>query len=159
MQTRTRKKHYPSEQKSIDPPGSSSATVVRQYLQEQHCHWTLPRSLVFSALLKGPASLPELAERLRKDIDRSSVYRTIELFEELGIAHRIWSGQKSVLELTDRFSAHHHHFVCERCGKLIDFDDTRLESAIASSARSLGLSATHHHLELFGLCTGCRAKR
>ena len=64
-----------------------------------------------------------------------------------------------------RFDANiraHHHFMCERCGRIIDVDATLAEpQARALSARvasRTGLSITHHRLELFGRCQQCQKR-
>lgn len=128
---------------------------VKALLKSQDCSWTRPRALIFEALRAGPSTLPELAYILRAKVDRATVYRTVALFEELGIAQRVWSGWTSVVELSDRFSKHHHHLVCENCGRLKDFADDELEKAIGQLSGRLDVRVFSHHLELFGHCLRC----
>lgn len=139
-----------------DVASEREVAALRQFLSKQNHSWTRPREAVFKSLRSSPAALPDLVRRLKTKIDPVSVYRTVDIFEELGVVHRIWQGWKSIIELTDTFSSHHHHFVCENCGRLIDFDDSSLEQSIKLLSTKLKLRIDHHHLELFGLCNKCQ---
>ena len=96
------------------------ADVLEQFkirLKESGYSSTAVRRTVF-AVLQGrePQSMHEVIARCDK-IDRASVYRTIVLFEQLGIVQRLRIGWKYKLELTDSFSHHHHHITCTKCGR------------------------------------------
>lgn len=90
-----------------------------------------------------------------KDIDRASVYRTVDLFERLGIVQRINIGWKYKLELTDRFSDHHHHLSCTKCGKTIAMNENELEVFIEQIAHAHGFQPSAHQIEIQGLCSAC----
>ena len=98
-----------------------------------------------------------LVERLAH-IDRASVYRTVELFERLGIAQRLYTGWKYKIELTDKFTAHHHHLTCTSCGKTIAMGEHELETFIEQIARRHGLTPTAHQIEVQGICRECQSK-
>lgn len=88
--------------------------------------------------------------------DRASVYRSIALFEQLGIVHRLHIGWKYKIELTDVFSHHHHHLACSRCGTVIPLtEDDELESMLSQLAASHNFQAQSHQLEIRGLCVRC----
>jgi Fur family ferric uptake transcriptional regulator len=90
------------------------------------------------------------------EIDRASVYRTVALFERLGILHRLQIGWKYKLELTDAFSHHHHHLTCIRCGRIISFDESdELKSELSRIAKSNNFEMQGHQLEIQGLCQEC----
>ena len=101
-----------------------------------------------------PLSNVQLIERL-PEIDRVSVYRTLELFESIGITHRVWNGFKSAVELSGAFSPHHHHFTCTRCGQVSSIKSDAIERAIAYTAAQLDATITSHVIELQGLCRRC----
>ena len=82
---------------------------------------THPRKQVFEELLSsGPVTTATLSQKCAEILDRATVYRTISLFEQLGIVNRIWHGFKSQLELSEIFTPHHHHATCQNCGKTLD---------------------------------------
>lgn len=120
---------------------------------------TKPRRETFAALLaKSPLSLHELV-RACPGIDRATIYRTIALFERLGIVQRLQIGWKYKLELGDAFQHHHHHFSCMKCGKVIDIaEDKLIENRIAALSREAHFRPSDHQLEIRGLCTSCIAQ-
>ena len=116
-----------------------------------------PRLSVFNVLLaSGPLSIADL-QRAIPDINRSSIYRTLELFEKLNIVHRLNIGWKHKYELSDRFSHHHHHAICTDCGSIIDLpEDSDIESRLKVLATSHGFVAHDHQLEIRGVCANCQ---
>lgn len=119
---------------------------------------TAPRLAIFRLLSRsGPLPMAKLGARAKDDgIDTVTVYRTVALFRMLGLVREIGVGSRRLLELTDDFGGHHHHFWCSRCGRMSDFDDTALEGAIKEAGRSLGIAVTSHQVEITGLCASCR---
>lgn len=117
---------------------------------------TKPRLAVFEALLaaEDPLTIAELASQL-KDIDRVSVYRTIDLFEKVGIVQRVWSGFKSRIELSETFSPHHHHFTCTKCRDTIGLHSDQIETNLAALESEHGFKLMHHSIELSGYCANC----
>jgi Fur family transcriptional regulator, ferric uptake regulator len=118
---------------------------------------TKPRKLVFDLMLnQTPQSMQVLVQRAKDKADRATVYRTIELFERLGIVRRLNIGWKYKIELTDAFSGHHHHMYCTNCGRVFDLpDNPMLETMIDTVAAKSGFSPRGHQLEIFGLCANC----
>ncbi|HSX29905.1 MAG TPA: Fur family transcriptional regulator [Candidatus Saccharimonadales bacterium] len=117
---------------------------------------TKARLTVFGVLSGQEAvSMHELAERA-SGVDRASVYRTINLFERLGIVQRVSTGWKYKLELTDKFAAHHHHLTCTQCGRAIAINEADLEAAINKLAVRHGFAPSAHQIEIQGLCANCQ---
>ena len=129
------------------------ATILRQ----NGYSLTKTRQAVFNALTDtGPITMAQLITKVRAKADRASVYRTVELFEKLGIINRIQVGWKYKLELSDLFTEHHHHATCLQCGKIVPLEeDPVLEKSIHKLSRSVGFTDTSHILEIRGLCSEC----
>ncbi len=135
----------------------SGIQKVKTTLKEAHFSATRSRLLVFTNLANtGPKSVGALAEALQKDIDRATVYRTIELFERLGIVNRIWQGFKHQVELSEIFTPHHHHALCQNCGRTIDIASPELEAALTTLAKKHRFLALNHSVELNGYCPNCQ---
>jgi Fur family ferric uptake transcriptional regulator len=119
---------------------------------------TKPRKLVFDLLLdQEPQTVQVLVHRAVGKVDRATIYRTVELFEELGIVHRLNIGWKYKIELSDMFSGHHHHFYCTNCQKTYNLPpNSMLETMIDSVSSKEGFSPRGHQLEVYGLCENCR---
>ena len=132
---------------------------LAQYLKEQGYSLTKPRLTIFNALSGHEAqTMATLSKSCRGKIDRASMYRTIALFEKLGIVQRLQIGWKYKLELTDRFSHHHHHMTCLRCGATTSLsEDTFLEQRLHELAAAQNFQPTDHQIEIRGLCSSCQA--
>lgn len=119
---------------------------------------TSVRKNVYCALVDAdqPLSNSELILRL-KDVDKVSVYRTVTLFEQIGIVNRIWTGFKSKIELGEVFSPHHHHFSCSECKKILTFKSSTIEQELENLQRTMGIVIAQHHIELSGQCVDCSA--
>jgi Fe2+ or Zn2+ uptake regulation protein len=117
---------------------------------------TAARKAVYAALQdQEPLTMRELVECVQT-VDKASVYRTISLFEKLGIVQRLQTGWKYKLELTDDFHEHHHHATCLICEKSFVLpEDESLESEVRKLVNGLGFTIKSHQLEIQGNCTNC----
>jgi Fur family ferric uptake transcriptional regulator len=119
---------------------------------------TEPRQVVFEALQNHePQTMNSLVTACQQKIDRASVYRTVQLFERLGIVQRLQIGWKYKLELSDAFSHHHHHLSCSVCGIVIPIkEDKFLERQLYDLAEAHSFLPESHQLEIRGICEICR---
>lgn len=132
------------------------ATILR----ENKYSVTASRRAVFEALDdREPCTMHELVAKCQ-GIDRASVYRSIGLFESLGITRRLYSGWKYKIELSDMFGHHHHHATCVQCGRLFPLDeDVAVESALKALAKRHSFVMKSHEIELTVLCKKCQTIR
>jgi Fur family ferric uptake transcriptional regulator len=132
--------------------------LLRDKLRSSGHSLTHARLCVFMALKDTePQTMRRLISNL-PDIDRASVYRTIDLFIELHIVERLQLGWKYKLELSDEFSFHHHHMMCTNCHALIAIhEDNRLEAFLEHIAQKADFTATGHQIEIRGLCKNCKS--
>ena len=106
------------------------------------------------------ASAQELHQRIREEgrsAGIASVYRVLDVLVELRLVQRVDVGDgiaRYEPALPD--GAHHHHVVCDDCGKVEPFADSTLESAIANASKRLGYSVDAHEVVLRGECGDCR---
>jgi Fur family ferric uptake transcriptional regulator len=85
---------------------------------------------------------------------RASIYRALELLVEHGLVERVEVGDGHA-RFERHMEDHHHHLVCERCGRLVAFDDPGLERAIARLSDRLGVRVSGHEVLLRGECSSC----
>ena len=131
--------------------------LFRKTLKNNGFFNTRERYALFLAL-QNHTSLPakELVNKLRRQ-DRSTVYRNLKLFEQLGIISILQQGWNSRLELSDRFHHHHHHLSCTNCGRVIVLkENPELEKIIKRLSVVRDFKPTDHQLEIRGLCTDCQ---
>lgn len=130
---------------------------LKALLQKNNASFSKTRKAIFELLQnQGPQTVQVLVKRAEGKADRATVYRTLELFERLGIVHRLNIGWKYKYELSDVFLEHHHHFYCSNCGKSYDLPaNSMLETMVDSAAAKEGFSPRGHQLEIYGLCSAC----
>jgi Fur family transcriptional regulator, ferric uptake regulator len=106
------------------------------------------------------ASAQEIHASLRasdRSVGIASVYRVLEVLAELRLVQRVDVGDGIArFEPASPGGDHHHHVVCEDCGKVEPFSDPSLERAIASASGRLGYNVDAHEVVLRGECGDCR---
>ncbi len=120
---------------------------------------TAQRRLVAEALRDAARTVGavELFETLRSTnphIGRATVFRTLDLLVEMGLAQR-FEGEGHVHLYTSCKPAHHHHLVCRGCGSSTDIDDAEVEALVASMRRRHRFVIDHGSLDFYGFCAGC----
>ncbi|MEC8298944.1 MAG: ferric iron uptake transcriptional regulator [Pseudomonadota bacterium] len=90
-----------------------------------------------------------------EEIGLATVYRVLTQFEQAGLVTRHnFEGGHSVFELSKE--DHHDHIVCQKCGKITEFSDEKIEARQSEVAKSLGYILLDHNLNMYGLCPDCQ---
>jgi Fur family ferric uptake transcriptional regulator len=98
-------------------------------------------------------------DRRLPDVGRATVYRALEQLEGLGLIQKVdVGGDAAGYERVDAGGRHHHHIVCERCGRVIAFEDDRLEQAIVALTKRPDFSVHSHEVTLRGACASCERR-
>lgn len=126
-------------------------------LKDNNVSVTTVRRAIFNALAQAdkPLKNGEITT-LVPAVDRASIYRTLELFDRLGLTTTIIRGWTPFTELAEPFKAHHHHIVCEECGKVVEIENDTLEDVLGLIAKRHNFTLTKHVVELTGTCTQCQ---
>ena len=104
-------------------------------------------------------STEELYLRLRSknpQLGYATVHRTLKLFAECGIAEQRHFGDGQARYEASDLDEHHDHLICVTCGRIVEFEDPRIERLQEEVARHHGFSIERHRLELYGCCESCR---
>lgn len=137
--------------------------AVADRLREHDVRYTSGRRAVVDALagVDGPRSAAELTTDLGDAVPLSSLYRTLAVLEEAGVAVPHF-GTKGVTryELAEWLLGHHHHLVCIACGAVEDVDvpepvEAQVEDLVSAIGSSAGFRPTGHALEIEGRCERC----
>ncbi|HET8863890.1 MAG TPA: Fur family transcriptional regulator [Solirubrobacterales bacterium] len=95
-------------------------------------------------------------DRRLDSVGRASVYRTLEQLDRLHLVQRVQiGGDAAGYERVDP-EQHHHHLVCEQCGRLTPFADRSLEQAIEAVSREAEFEVAAHDVVLRGRCPDCK---
>lgn len=97
------------------------------------------------------------AKETRLGVGRATVFRALELFEQLGLVERLDlpNGEHAYVACQP---THHHHIVCTGCGRTAEVGDLGMESIAAEVDAMTGFTLDSHRIELYGLCPDCRSR-
>ena len=119
------------------------------------------RQAVIELLDEQPCALTvlDIEERLRagagRSVGRASIYRAVDELVSLDLLTRVDVGD-GVARYEPQRSHHHHHLVCDGCGRLEPFEDDALERAIRGLAARVSFDVSDHDVTLHGSCEDCR---
>jgi Fur family peroxide stress response transcriptional regulator len=117
-------------------------TVIYRVLVESHDH-------------PSPEVVYERVSLEIPEISRATVYKNIHTFIDAKLLREV-----SELHQTNRLDANlerHHHLICTRCRKVVDYQDEELQGVRASKPEPGGFQVTEYRVEVRGLCPACRS--
>jgi Fur family ferric uptake transcriptional regulator len=126
---------------------------------------TSQRRLIIDTFFEGAPhmTIEDLLAEVRtrdKGIGYATVYRTLKLLAECGVAsERRFGDGLSRYELADEATTHHDHLICVTCGKIIEFEEPRIEELQDEIAARYGFEIASHKHEMYGTCADCRSAR
>jgi len=137
--------------------------------RENVCRWTVPREVILALLSRTTEHLTAkdiygALYSLYPGLGLTTVYRTLELLHRLGFVHKVAAGDgqsRYALKREDR-GDHHHHLICTKCGKIVDYRDfvqeelELVKKTEESLAKKHNFVITDHNIEFLGLCEECR---
>ena len=138
----------------------------KQLLKEKGLKVTRQRLLVLEAILSCPEEhltaeeIYDLVKFSYPEIGLATVYRTIQLLNELHLIDRINFDDGFVrYEMGNTHSGgkkhHHHHLICMKCGRVISFQDDLLEELEEKITVTAGFRIVDHEVKLYGYCVEC----
>lgn len=130
----------------------------RESLKKNNLKNTPTRMAILETFCKNdkPITADFIYQKLKKDINEATVYRTLSSFEKCGILKKVDLRREAIcFELNNN---HHHHLVCMKCGRIEDFKENKeieriLEQIVEKSTKFKNIK--EHSLELFGFCKVC----
>lgn len=133
----------------------------RAYLARKGLKTTQQREAIVDAFLRtsGHVALEDLLSSARRKHPRvglATVYRTVKLLEEAGIAAARHFGPGQTLYEVAEGRAHHDHLICDSCGFITEFENDEIEHLQDAAAKRFGFNVVRHRHELFGLCEKAR---
>jgi Fur family transcriptional regulator, ferric uptake regulator len=141
----------------------------KDLFQGQIFRWTLTRQAILDLLRRTSEhmSAKEIYYFLLEKypgIGLSTVYRTLDLLSQMGLINKmdIGEGQSRYEYRTGEERSHHHHLICKKCGKIIDYDDfvdeeiKLVKEEAKSIKRKYKFIVQDHNIEFYGLCKDCQ---
>ena len=105
----------------------------------------------------GFLSAQELYQRLlsqNQKVGLTTIYRVLAELEAASEADSL-TLEDGETKYRACGSHHHHHLVCQKCGRAAEFDLPGFETAAQQIAAQHGFSSVQHTVELFGICADC----
>ena len=125
--------------------------ILRIFLEHSESHHHLSAEDVY-----------EVLREKNFDFGLATVYRSVELLNELGLLTRIDFGDgraRYELNTAGPKEHNHHHLICLKCKKVIEFEEDLLENLEADIAKKSDFEIVNHEVKFFGYCSDCRGKQ
>jgi Fur family ferric uptake transcriptional regulator len=130
------------------------------FLEQKDLKLTSQRRTILHRAMdaKGHFSAEELLSFSKKadpTISKATVYRTLALLKESKMLEEQDFGEGHKLYERAQGRRHHDHFVCVKCGRIIEFENDTIERLQDAEAKKHGFKIVYHSLKLFGTCSTC----
>ena len=134
---------------------------VRDEARRRGVRWTNQRQVIVETFITSADHLTveELHRRVRAldaSVSAATVYRTINMLVEIGVAVKRHFGDGSATFESNLSKHHHDHLVCLSCNKIEEFELQAIEDLQEGVATEHGFHLVHHRLELYGICKTCQ---
>lgn len=131
---------------------------LRDYLAQAGLRVTRQRRLIARAFFasEGHPNIDELYTRIRAEhpnIGQATVYRTLKLLVESGLAEPSRFGDGTTRYEAAHVGAHHDHLICVDCGRIVEFTNDDIERLQDQIAADHGFEVTDHKMVIYATCT------
>jgi len=132
-----------------------------EHIQKAGLRRTSQRDLILEMFLETEEHLTSedlysIVNKLDPNIGLTTVYRTLRLLTEAGLAREVRFGDNKTYYEHHFNHEHHDHMICTECGKVIEFFSPEIENLQEQMASNVGFRPTHHSLRLWGICSECQ---
>jgi Fur family ferric uptake transcriptional regulator len=131
--------------------------VLAEYIRVNGLKNTRQRDVILETFLSssGHTTIDQLLARVQevnKGVGYATVYRTLKLFVEAGVASERRFGDGQAQYERAEVDEHHDHLICRKCGTIFEFEDDIIERRQEIIAAQFGLKLTNHRMTLWGEC-------
>ena len=135
--------------------------VFLRHIQSKGLKRTAQRDLILDMFLRteehlSSEDLYRLVKNQDPTIGQTTVYRTLKLLTEAGLAREVRFGDGVTHYEHNYKHQHHDHMICSECGKVIEFFSAELEAIQDAMAAKHRFQITQHLLRMIGICADCR---
>lgn len=134
--------------------------IFLRHIQRAGLKRTAQRELILDVFLRteehlSSEDLYRLVQKEDPNVGQTTVYRTLKLLTEAGLAREVRLGDgRTRYEPNNKFP-HHDHMICTECGRTIEFFSDELLRLQNEIARAHGFEPTQHSVRIFGVCCEC----
>src|SRR6266850_1519116 len=140
---------------------SEEQEVFLKHIQKRGLKRTAQRDLILDTFLRieehlSSEDLYRLVKTDDPSIGQTTVYRTLKLLTEAGLAREVRFGDGITHYEHNYKHQHHDHMICSKCGRIIEFFSAELEAIQDAMAAKHRFQVTEHLLRIIGVCAECR---
>lgn len=141
-------------------PDSPERQIFYECLRKKKLKRTTQRDTILDVFLKtrGHLSSEELYQKVNQvdsSIGYTTVYRTLKLLLECGLAYPVQVGDGRTRYEQGFDYTHHDHLICVKCGGLTEFFDPQLEAIQEEIVHRHNFKMVDHSLRIWGICSKC----
>lgn len=138
--------------------------VFHRHIQREGLKRTAQRDLILEVFLRteehlSSEDLYRLVQAEDADIGQTTVYRTLKLLKDAGLAREARFGDGLTRYEHNYNHPHHDHMICTECGRSIEFFSAELEALQDAIAAAHQFETTQHTLRMWGVCADCQPAR
>ncbi|MGD9609464.1 MAG: Fur family transcriptional regulator [Desulfovibrionaceae bacterium] len=138
--------------------------IFAEFIARKKLKMTPQRRQILEVFLveHGHATSEELYRKVKREhpsIGQATVYRTLKLLADAGLAKAVEFGDGAMRYEILYGQSHHDHLICEECGVNVEVVDPAIERLQEEVAARHGFALTGHKLYLYGICPACLKKR
>jgi Fur family ferric uptake transcriptional regulator len=135
--------------------------IFLEHIQKAGLRRTGQRDLIMEIFLSTEEHLTSedlywLVQQQDPTVGHTTVYRTLKLLTEAGLAREVRFGDNKTYYEHHYNHQHHDHMICTECGKVIEFFSPEIENLQDQMADNFGFKPTHHSLRMWGVCNECQ---
>jgi Fur family transcriptional regulator, ferric uptake regulator len=143
------------------PEFTKEKEIFLEHIQKAGLRRTTQRDLIMEIFLRTEDHLTSedlywLVQKEDPTVGHTTVYRTLKLLTEAGLAREVRFGDNKTYYEHHYNHQHHDHMICTECGKVIEFFSEDIENLQDEMADKFGFRPTHHSLRMWGVCSDCQ---
>jgi Fur family ferric uptake transcriptional regulator len=136
-------------------------SIFDDHIQASGLRRTAQRNLILETFLSTEEHLTSddlywIVQKKDPSIGQTTVYRTLKLLTEAGLAREVRFGDNKTYYEHHYNHEHHDHMICTQCGRVIEFFSADIEALQDQMADKFEFKPTHHSLRLWGVCKECQ---
>jgi len=137
--------------------------IFLEHIQKAGLRRTSQRDLILEIFLRTEQHLSSedlywLVQKQDPTLGHTTVYRTLKLLTEAGLAREVRFGDGKTYYEHHYNHDHHDHLICTECGKIIEFFSAQIEELQDKMAEQYGFRLTNHSLRMWGVCEDCQVR-
>ncbi|MDI3477247.1 MAG: Fur family transcriptional regulator, ferric uptake regulator [Thermoanaerobacterium sp.] len=139
---------------------------IKESLKQKGFKLTTQRRAILDVIIENrekhlsSEEIYDLVKEKYPEIGLATVYRTLQLFDELGVIYKLnFDDGRSRYELYHNEDHQHHHLICLKCGSVIEMEEDLLENLEDAIENTKNFQIVDHNVKFFGYCSKCKQNK